>query len=235
WSILPRPTGPDMVAPSGGVIVATDAAIPPEHAAEALTSQVQRESPIAILAPNTSWGREVAARLATKLGLGVITDVTSYSIEDRQVIATRPARSGLTTARIEALTSPVVLLARSQPFDSAELIVGIGRGLGHEHLAELTALARSANAALVASRKVTDAGWLPRSVQIGVTGTFVAPPVYLALGTSGRFNHSSGFRAAAYVLAANIDPNAEIFAHADIGMVGDAMELARAFLATENR
>ena len=38
-------------------------------------------------------------------------------------------------------------------------------------------------------------------MQVGITGATVAPQLYLAIGTSGRFNHAVGFRNAGTVVA----------------------------------
>ena len=75
---------------------------------------------------------------------------------------------------------------------AARRIVGVGRGVDPTELHLLAPLTELLDAPLAASRKVTDAGWLPRSVQVGITGATVAPQLYLAIGTSGRFNHEIG-------------------------------------------
>jgi hypothetical protein len=46
-------------------------------------------------------------------------------------------------------------------------------------------------------------------------------PVYIALAVSGHIYHTCGIQAAGTVLAVNTDPDAGIFAHADIGIVAD--------------
>lgn len=104
----------------------------------------------------------------------------------------------------------------------AVAIVAVGQGVdpaGYPLIDEL----RSAlgGAALGATRKVTDQGWIPRSRQIGVTGHFVAPQLLVSVGASGRFNHTVGIRNARTILAVNIDRDADIFGQADIGIVGD--------------
>jgi electron transfer flavoprotein alpha subunit len=81
-------------------------------------------------------------------------------------------------------------------------------------------------AELGATRKVTDKGWLPRARQIGITGRTIAPRLYVALGTSGKFNHMVGVRRAGTVLAVNREREALVFEGADIGIVGDALEVA---------
>ncbi len=78
---------------------------------------------------------------------------------------------------------------------------------------------------LAATRKVTDNGWLPRSRQVGITGRSIQPALYIAIGVSGKFNHTVGLRAAGTVLAINADAAAPIFDVADIGIVGDWTEI----------
>jgi len=87
-------------------------------------------------------------------------------------------------------------------------------------------------AELGATRKVTDKGWMARARQIGITGRTIAPRLYVALGTSGKFNHVVGVRRAETVLAVNRDPDALVFDAADIGIVGDVLEVA-SMLAAE--
>jgi electron transfer flavoprotein alpha subunit len=58
----------------------------------------------------------------------------------------------------------------------------------------------------------------------------VAPDVYLALGVRGSFNHLVGLRRAKMVIAVNKDPEAEFFADADLGIVGDAASFAAGLL-----
>ena len=76
-------------------------------------------------------------------------------------------------------------------------------------------------APLAATRRVTDKGWMPHSRQVGITGHYIAPRLYIAVGLSGRFNHMVGVRKAATVLAINADPEALVFDHCDVGIVGD--------------
>ncbi len=106
--------------------------------------------------------------------------------------------------------------------DSAEVIIGVGMGIGGpEHLAVVQELAVVLGAPVGASRRVVDAGWLPRQMQIGLTGRSIAPRLYVALGLSGKFNHMVGVQRAGLVLAVNSNPDADIFKQADYGIVGD--------------
>lgn len=106
--------------------------------------------------------------------------------------------------------------------DNTEIIIGVGMGVGGPaNLPVVQELASTLGAAIGATRRVVDAGWLPRQVQIGLTGRSIAPRLYVALGISGKFNHTVGIQRAGLVLAINNDPQAEIFKQCDYGIVGD--------------
>ena len=107
----------------------------------------------------------------------------------------------------------------------AEVVIGVGTGVRPEEYGQLSPLAAVLRAELAATRKVTDRGWAPRSRQIGLTGRSIAPRLYVALGLSGKFNHMVGVRAAGTILAVNADPGAPVFAHCDLGIVGDWHEV----------
>ena len=63
------------------------------------------------------------------------------------------------------------------------------------------------------------------------TGKTVSPKLYLAFGISGAIQHVSGISGADTIVAINNDPNAEIFQHANYGIVGDCMEVLNDMLA----
>jgi len=105
--------------------------------------------------------------------------------------------------------------------ERAEVVIGVGRGVDPGYYAELLPLRRLLGAEIAATRKVTDAGWLPHALQVGVTARDIAPRLYLALGLSGKANHMSGVGRAGTVLAVNSDPAAPVFTACDIGIVAD--------------
>ena len=107
--------------------------------------------------------------------------------------------------------------------ESASSIVGIGMGMGEPAQYTLAyRLAELLNAAIGATRNVTDQGWLPKQKQIGLTGRAVAPRLYFALGIRGAAEHIAGIRKAGYVVSINKNKRAAIFRHSDVGVVGDA-------------
>ena len=110
--------------------------------------------------------------------------------------------------------------------DRAKIVVGIGMGLGSENTQLAFHLAGLLDGATGATRRVVDSGWVARQFQIGLTGKFIAPEVYLGLGVSGRYNHMIGVQKSGLIIGINQDPAAEIFQSADVGVKGDCVAIA---------
>lgn len=108
----------------------------------------------------------------------------------------------------------------------ANIVIAGGYGLKNkENFQKLFRLCDKLNAAAAATRKAVDEGWAPAEIQVGQTGTTVAPDLYIAFGISGALQHSLGMKNAKKIIAVNHDPAAPIFDICDVALLGDAGEV----------
>jgi electron transfer flavoprotein alpha subunit len=135
----------------------------------------------------------------------------------------------LETVRV-ALDQPLTRLVREHssidrtiaPLDGAEVIVGVGMGVGGpDGVEKCKDFARVLGAGMCASRRVTDKAWMPRQLQVGLTGKAIAPRLYFAIGLRGAPNHTVSIKRCETIVAVNNDPDAAIFECAHIGLVSD--------------
>jgi len=139
----------------------------------------------------------------------------------RQIVIENLPASNLGPIRTHTV-SVERIASEGAELDHAEIVVGVGMGIGRaENLLLVQKLASALRAAIGATRRVVDAGWLPRQTQIGLTGRSFAPKLYIAIGISGKSNHMVGIQRAGLILAINNDPQAEVFKQCDYGIVGD--------------
>jgi electron transfer flavoprotein alpha subunit len=137
---------------------------------------------------------------------------------------------GKVTERVRVL-GRVTEETKGVKLEDAEVIVSGGRGMGgtdgFEALKEMGTLV---NGAIGGSRVAVDNGWIPTSLQVGLTGTIVAPRVYIAVGISGASQHMTGCAHSQRIIAINKDAAAPIFTQAHFGVVGDWRTIIPAFV-----
>jgi len=95
----------------------------------------------------------------------------------------------------------------------------------------LQELADLVGGTLACSRPVVEAGLMPYERQVGQTGKTVAPKLYIGVGVSGAVQHLVAIQGAEKVVAINSDPNATIFKVADIGIIGNYLQVIPELIA----
>jgi electron transfer flavoprotein alpha subunit len=238
-----------------------------ESFAALLAEVIGTHRPGVVLLPATVFGRDVAPRVAARLGLGLTGECIDLHVDAAgRVLQHKPAFGGSVVALIASRTQPEMATVRPgmlragarQPQRRAEVVrltmlpaadrvrvtarqanaataaeleeatavVGFGKGVGGpQNLPVVQALAAVLDGALCTTRDVTDAGWLPKQYQVGITGRAIAPQLYVAVAVRGAFEHLVGVRRAGLIVAINKSAKAPIFKSADYGLVGDYAEL----------
>lgn len=230
-----------------------------------LSDAIKERQPYAVLFSATMRGRDLAARVAGRLKLGLTGDCIGLEIDDEgRMVQLKPAFGGNIVAPILSTTRPYMATVRpgmhtpvrkddniepvicklptgalGQPrvkilesvtdeslegveLDNARVIVAVGKGVGGpENLGPIRELAALFDAPLGATRDVTELGWLPRQIQIGLSGKSVSPDLYFAIALRGAFNHTVGIQKAGTIVAINNVGRSPIFQAADFGIIGD--------------
>ncbi len=91
-----------------------------EPAADALEALQKQEPADLILFGFTSDSRDVAGRLAARLGCGLISNASDVSAADGGFVAKVPYFGGAKVASMRAAASPAIILVRPKSFESAE-------------------------------------------------------------------------------------------------------------------
>jgi electron transfer flavoprotein alpha subunit len=191
---------------------------------DAIGLEIDEQNRLVALKP--AFGGNIVAPILSKT-LPQMATVRSGVLELADPNETRVAEIEVVRPQVSKPLSRLVkehsLLDTSiEPLEGAEIIVGVGTGVGGpEGVAVLKDFARVLRAGMCATRRVTDAGWMPRQLQVGLTGKAIDPRLYFAVGVRGAVNHTIGVKRAKTVVAINNDPEAQIFERADIGLVSE--------------
>ncbi|SHF97059.1 electron transfer flavoprotein alpha subunit apoprotein [Marinomonas polaris DSM 16579] len=106
------------------------------------------------------------------------------------------------------------------PLAEAEFILSAGNGI--HNWDQFHSAAAALGATEGASRVAVDDGFMPRSRQVGASGTWVTARVYLAVGISGAIQHMQGIGQCDKVVAINTDAGCDMVKRADLAVIADS-------------
>ncbi|WP_371796724.1 electron transfer flavoprotein subunit alpha/FixB family protein [Streptomyces sp. NBC_01718] len=88
---------------------------------DALQAAVEAVSPVAVLVPSSAEGKEIAARLAVRIGSGIITDAVDLEAGEQGPVATQSAfaASFTTKSRVSRGTPVITVKPNSAPVEAA--------------------------------------------------------------------------------------------------------------------
>lgn len=110
--------------------------------------------------------------------------------------------------------------------EEADVVVSGGRGMGSaENFSLVEEMAQLLGGVVGATRPAIEAEWVSRAHQVGQSGKIVSPKLYIACGISGATQHMSGMVGSDYIVAINKDEDAPIFEVANVGIVGNVLEV----------
>jgi electron transfer flavoprotein alpha subunit len=101
------------------VVVFDDAAFGPyatEPYARALAQATSEAKPSVVLVPFTAMGKDLAPRVAAKIGAGLVSDCVAFEVKDGRLVARRPMYAGKAYATVEWAGEPQMATLRPNVF-----------------------------------------------------------------------------------------------------------------------
>jgi electron transfer flavoprotein alpha subunit len=117
------------------------------------------------------------------------------------------------------------------PLETASIVISGGAGLGQDNFEKLQDLAEKLRGSVAGAREAFELGWIEKGGLVDIAGHKLSPRLYMAFGIAGDVMHSAGIKGAGYVVAVHSDPDAPIFAQADLGIVAHPAQVIDRLLA----
>ena len=88
--------------------------------ARAVAAAVQAVAPAVVLFPASAMGKDLAPRVAARLGVGLASDCTGLAVENGRLVATRPVFAGKAVQKVAFPKTPALVSLRPKMFAAVE-------------------------------------------------------------------------------------------------------------------
>lgn len=231
-----------------------------ENAAVEVAAQVAAHAPDVVMTSSDATARVLLGAAAAALeaeafahvvavretSAGVLIDRLTHGGQQRQTVLVPAGTTAAVSVHhdvtgvfnlapeAEAVPGAVTVVdwtPGGEPLTAARRVVALGSGVADQAGLDLAqTLANALDAGVACTRPVALAGLLPTSRYIGTSGLSLAPDLYVAAGISGQWQHLTGVRDAAVIVAINTDPQAPIMRHSDVIIPVDAYAFVPALI-----
>ncbi|CAM4311794.1 Electron transfer flavoprotein alpha/beta-subunit N-terminal domain-containing protein [Bordetella tumbae] len=187
------------------------------------------DEPSGISAQRSAYGNRLDITLSANAG-PAIAAVRPQALPSGHSRPTEIHALEACNARAAYPVSTVPRTEQHASVEGASIVISGGRGSGEAAFPALYELAAKVGGAVGASLPAVDAGWAPVTRQIGISGKYVSPHIYVAVGISGTPQHLAGIDPHTRIVAINKDADANIFNVAQIGVVAEWQSLIPALI-----
>ncbi len=205
----------------------------PEACAQALAERAKQGGYRTLVFAASATGKDLAPRVAAKLGVGVAADLTDLAADGSGLVVTRPVYAGKALMKVKVTAHPAVLSLRPNVFTAVErpkagaaetVAVNVPPGGGRVIVREIKAA--PAGTLDVAEAQVIISGGRGLKEPANFK---VLEELARAFGGKAAVGASravvAGMRTSKVIVAINKDKDAPIFKVADYGVVGDLFEI----------
>ena len=162
-----------------------------------------------VVAGATGFGKNILPRVAARLDVAQISEITSVVSPDTFV---RPIYAGNAFATVQSKDPVKVITVRTTGFDAAAATGG-------------SAAVETVPGLADAGKSKFEGSEIAKNDRPELTAAkIVAPDLYIAIGISGAIQHLAGMKDSKVIVAINKDAEAPIFQVADYGLVADLFQ-----------
>ncbi|MDR2448273.1 MAG: electron transfer flavoprotein subunit alpha/FixB family protein [Treponema sp.] len=205
-------------------------AVPLETGVTADCTELSLDDGDILIQTRPAFGGELMARIITPESRPQIATVRYGIFRGGEMAGNARILPVETGAFLPPQTQVEEITALSTGEKEADYVLALGGGIrAREDIGLFKRMSEAMGSMLMCSRSLVERGWLPQSLQIGLSGRCIAPRLLVTLGISGSVQFMAGVQGAKKICAVNTDPGAPILRVADMPLICDLYQVAEAY------